>query len=424
MNQLRTIITSVFCLLFITSVWAADSGDRIEWLKQEIMRQNKEIEVLTVQVKELQSDDQIEYPASISPEKIAEVEEWQERIKMKGYFLMRHEYQDDTSLAGKTPRNRQLFKVVLTMDAKVNEHVDMIFQLLAAGAAPNSSLLVYDDYFDSKDIYLDLAYIDWYLGDMFGWEKSDLRLWGGKMPIPFYRPQNSQLVLDTDVHPEGGALRYAHQFECVYLFANLGAFWVNEDEINADSGLWGAQVGVRNKLFSDSVTVTSGIAYFDFSNTSGEKTFFSDTNSYGNSYRTIGGKKYYIEDYDLIDIFNEYAFDVKGFPITVAVHGVINAAAEDDNKGWAASAGVGKLKKPGDWKAYYEYRYLEKDAVIGVFTDSNFNNTGTNGKGHIMAVYYQLAKNTTVSSWLFINHKTLGHPDRVIRAYFDFAVAF
>jgi hypothetical protein len=46
---------------------------------------------------------------------------------------------------------------------------------------------------------------------------------------------------------------------------------------------------------------------------------------------------------------------------------------------------------------------VEKDAVIGTFTDSDFRGGGTDAKGHEIGGSYQLAKNSAINLTYFIN---------------------
>jgi hypothetical protein len=57
-----------------------------------------------------------------------------------------------------------------------------------------------------------------------------------------------------------------------------------------------------------------------------------------------------------------------------------------------------------DWKAWLNYKYLESDAVIDSFTDSDFHLGGTNAKGWILGAEFGLTKNVWLTSrWLSAN---------------------
>jgi Putative porin len=64
---------------------------------------------------------------------------------------------------------------------------------------------------------------------------------------------------------------------------------------------------------------------------------------------------------------------------------------------------VGKqaMAQRGDWMANLGYRYVESDAVIDGFTDSDFGNGGTNLKGFTIGASYSLSKSVRVGArWM------------------------
>lgn len=73
------------------------------------------------------------------------------------------------------------------------------------------------------------------------------------------------------------------------------------------------------------------------------------------------------------------------------------------NEGWLVGAKAGKLNNPGSWELRYNYRNIEKDAVLGVFTDSDFIGGGTDGKGSEFGFDIQVAKNFTAGASYFLN---------------------
>jgi hypothetical protein len=49
-----------------------------------------------------------------------------------------------------------------------------------------------------------------------------------------------------------------------------------------------------------------------------------------------------------------------------------------------------ELSKAGQWNVLAGYRYLESDAVLDAFTDSDFHLGGTNSKGYFIGGQYAL----------------------------------
>ncbi len=63
--------------------------------------------------------------------------------------------------------------------------------------------------------------------------------------------------------------------------------------------------------------------------------------------------------------------------------------------------GWGKLNTLGNWNLFTGYRYVERDAVLDAYTDSDFHNGGTNVKGWMLGGNYALVKNVWLTGrWL------------------------
>lgn len=76
------------------------------------------------------------------------------------------------------------------------------------------------------------------------------------------------------------------------------------------------------------------------------------------------------------------------------------------NQGWLARMTVGyrELKQFGDWNAFVGYKWLESDAVIDAFADSDFGLGGTNLKGYFVGASVALGQNVWLSArWLSAN---------------------
>src|SRR5262249_31183011 len=64
------------------------------------------------------------------------------------------------------------------------------------------------------------------------------------------------------------------------------------------------------------------------------------------------------------------------------------------NKGYDVELAFGSrdLNEAGRWRTSFAYRYLERDAVLDAFTDSDFHLGGTDAKGYIVSVDVALAR--------------------------------
>jgi hypothetical protein len=89
-----------------------------------------------------------------------------------------------------------------------------------------------------------------------------------------------------------------------------------------------------------------------------------------------------------------------------------------------AKLGHDRVAKRGDWMFSAEYRYLQSDAVLDAFSDSDFHLGGTNSKGYILSARYGIADGLyTQARWLSANEID-GDPLAIDVLQFDIGVEF
>ena len=73
---------------------------------------------------------------------------------------------------------------------------------------------------------------------------------------------------------------------------------------------------------------------------------------------------------------------------------------EGGDTAWYMGVNFGKpttlFSERGDWAFGVGYRYVESDAVVDGFTDSNFGGGGTNMKGYTLSAALALSKQTAL----------------------------
>ncbi len=370
-------------------------------LKKQVDQIQQKIDQL--ETKQNQQGTQIEQDVSKAIEKkqmnaLPENMKWIENLKINGDFRYRFESINEE---GKDDRYRNRIRARLGFTEKVNDDFDVVFRLATSEpfasdkGDPISTNQTLDDAFSKKTIWLDQAYFKWSPA------KTGLNVFGGKMPTPFYRVGNNQLIYDDDLTPEGMALKYTLPLgENDELFVNGGGFWVNEVSDGADTSLWGIQGGLKHK-FADKSTLTGGVSNYVYGNIQYSGPLVG-TGFQGNS----NADDKYISKYNLLEAFGEYSFTLGKTPATVFGSYVNNtSAATSQDTGWLVGGRFGKCKNPGSWEILYDYRDIEADAVLGVFTYSDFIGGGTNGRGHEIGCIYQVAKNVQGVATYLLNEK-------------------
>jgi len=110
---------------------------------------------------------------------------------------------------------------------------------------------------------------------------------------------------------------------------------------------------------------------------------------------------------------------------TVAA-GCLDQIYTGGNQGFLGRMTVGhpKLKELWDWNAFVGYKYLESDAVIDAFTDSDFGLGGTNLKGYFVGGNVAVGPNVWLSArWMSAN-QVAGAPYAVDIVQFDLNAKF
>ena len=97
-------------------------------------------------------------------------------------------------------------------------------------------------------------------------------------------------------------------------------------------------------------------------------------------------------------------------PVSIYAQKLSNGDAPSHDSGHLFGATVGKAKNPRTWEIGYSYAKLEKNATLGMFTDSDRWGGGTDGKGHKVYGKYQLMRNLQVGFTYFQDDKKISDP--------------
>ncbi len=271
--------------------------------------------------------------------------------------------------------------------------------------------------------------------------KPWLNLVGGRFANPWL---STDLVWDPDLAFDGVAASFTPKVtESWSSFLTLGAFPLEQTEVRPLNNLggandqnkakskwmYGSQVGIKWTSPNLS-TVKLGLALYDFSHVEGIKNTVDD-NAYDGTapaFRTKGNSYYDLSynpakdstaNYGLASKFRTLNLtgqvDIATFsPVHVILTGdyvrnigfdaqeiairTVAAAPNKEVNGYQVKLAVGmpNTYKQNDWQAFAGYKYLEADAVLDSYTDSDFHLGGTNAKGWLVGASYGIDKN----AWL------------------------
>lgn len=326
--------------------------------------------------------------------------EWASRIQWRGDLRFRHE-----QIAGErdvggvaedaADRDRQRVRARFGFDAAVTETVKASMALSTGGDDPRATNQTFGGASSRKSIGLDLAYADWRLT-----QGANLVL--GKQPYPVWRPAWSYF-LDSDVNPEGGAVRLSRG----PVFANLYGYWLTEQfnadpaGENSDASIVGVQGGVRFAALGGETQLAAN--YYVCGACEGNSPLYAN-NPNGNTVRTVGTVNYLAYGYDILDLSAQVGTQAFGRPLAFTAGYAQNLADDVQyDTAWSLGAFVGRAVEPGTWELGVLYQSLDKDALFGQLVDSDFGDGRTDTKGWVLKGGYAPVKNLTLATQWFIN---------------------
>jgi hypothetical protein len=338
---------------------------------------------------------------------------WADSITFKGDLRYRYEsINDDSKLdADKDTytRQRDRIRARLGAEAKVNDNLKAGLEFSTGQSDPVSGNQSLGDGFGKKEFRLNLAYIDYnFLGD----NPNEVHAIAGKMKNPFITFQDD-LVWDGDLTPEGLAVKSQWGSGFATVYANGGYLWVQERSDKDDLMLYAGQAAAKFQIMPE-IAFTVGASYYAYQEMEGNDVidWEAKNNAYGNS--TVNGSvsgsttnKAWSMDYTPVVYFAQLELWVAGKPVTVFAQELSNGEADQFDQGHLYGVTLGKAKNPKTWEVGYSYAEVEKDATVGMFTDSDRWGGGTDGKGHKLFGKYQIMKNLQAGVTYFQDDKKI-----------------
>lgn len=408
MDTRKTRLMVVWVAAFIAAVptvWADSQDERIARLEAQLAMMQQELAELKSQRAEsaataASADEQaihaaVDRAVAQRMDQQPNLPDWLGNVTLSGDFRYRHEWTqtDHTTDEGRSirDRNRHRIQARIGLYGIVNDEIGYGFRVASGNnASPTSNNQDMGDGFSSKNLWLDLAYADYHPAAVPG-----LNVYGGKINNPYYRVGNSDLLLDTDVTPEGIAATYKTSLsETLQLFGTVGGYYVQERRLEANTSLWGTQIGTTWQFGPDNQTrLTAGAGYYNYGNLKGRRSLGITANEFYGNRSTADNL--FASDFDLVQGFAELSVPVGQLPLRFFGDYICNTAANSgQNMAYLVGASLGRTTVPGTWAVSYNYRDVQADALLGVLSEATFGGGGTDLRGHKLGASYQLAKNT------------------------------
>jgi hypothetical protein len=277
---------------------------------------------------------------------------WVDRISLYGDLRLRYEDIDEEGDPD-AARERERGRARIGLKADVSPNVKLIMGLATGGDNPVSRNVTGDGGFTTKEIGIELMYVDWKATDQ-------LSVYAGKMKNPLFKAGGVPLIWDGDLNPEGAAVAFASGM----FFVNAGLFSVEERSGEDDSSLGAIQGGIKTS-FGDIGKLTAGLGYFEYTNTIGNEPFYNGS-AKGN---TVDDDGNYVYDYRNTEVFAQFDTKFGDWPFQVYAHYTVNNEVDVEDTAYAFGAKLGSAKKQGTQQFSYTYQDIEADAVIGTFNE-------------------------------------------------------
>ncbi len=285
------------------------------------------------------------------------------------------------------------------------------------------------NYGRTSPILLEEAYLR--LGTAPDQENQQVLFWAGRTPNIY---QTSELAWDNDVRFSGFSLQYNWNNPKLPgqlrtprgLFANAGAYTIQEEQFtNNDKWLLAAQLGYEFNVVPE-LRMSLAAAYFDYRNITGERNPLDlRVNDYtaprfvqkGNTLFDIrndadpGTELYALAaDYNLLDLSVLASWTLQpDLVLETGAYYITNLGYDESDvfertgvlvpkkaNAYRLDFRVGNpdIAKQWAWRAFVAYNYIERDAVLDAFTDSNFHRGGTDAEGYTIGAELGLWNNT------------------------------
>jgi len=318
---------------------------------------------------------------------------WAAKTQFKGDVRFRQENVHNDGVPNNKDQDRQRIRARLGAFSEINPQVDTGIRI-ATGSSDDARSTNQDlnNYFDKKQIWLDLGYVDYHPDAI-----KNLHVIGGKMLQPWV--SMGDIIWDSDINPEGLALTYKSPLGKTELVGSAGHYTLKDNvdgegvQFKHDLRLYAGQLGARFAI-TDNLKMTVGGSLYNYDNDEDSAcTASTSPCALAVNGNTPG------EQFRLWEGFSQ--IDIGGLPMPLSLYGqyVHNAEASNDkDTGWLAGV---KTKIYG-FGLDYNYRDVQQNAVVGAFTDSDFANGFTGSRGSKLKVSYELDKNFTLGATYFM----------------------
>lgn len=320
-------------------------------------------------------------------------------LTFKGTFRFRHE--SSFGLDDRRNRHRQRLRFRLQADFEIDDEFAVQARITTGEPTdPNSPYVTLGSgLFDKLALNFDrvnLAYTP-------SWAPG-ASLTVGKFGHPFAtNPVYSELVWDADVQPEGVVLAVAIEGDGVLerLDLHVGLYDVLERGNADDAHLATAQIAAQLDL-GDDVDLALSTAYYHWSDPTPEGNVTVLADDAGNAVVDIDGDTVpedFVSEFGVVDVIAAVTLTAADRPLTFSGQLIWNTRARTgEDLGWATGVSFGRTRRRGDWRVYYQFQIVERDAVFSPVSQDDFL-FQTNHRSHVLGFQYMVTDSVQMHLW-------------------------
>lgn len=326
-------------------------------------------------------------------------------VRLGLYGDMRLRAETSFRLPDEPARSRMRLRLRLGADYQATDELVVGARLVTGSRTDSrSSHITLGDGFEELEFTLDRAYATWRPNS---WQPFWLT--AGKFAPPFAtNPVYGELAWDADVQPEGVLFGWRSEqtgfVESVELLA--GEYVLLEQALAEESYATVVQLAGRARL---SATVRGGLAlgytFYADPTPDGAGDLLDKNN--GNATEDTSGDgtpDAFVSDFGILDLIGDLTLDFQGAPLTFSAELLENPRAKvSEDSGWALGFAWGRAARAGDWRLFYQFQRVERDAVFSVFAQDDFL-FATNHVSHMLGLNHQLGDGVGLNLWALISH--------------------
>jgi len=175
----------------------------------------------------------------------------------------------------------------------------------------------------------------------------------------------TEMLWDNDISTPGAAVTFAQPAGRSTLLLTAAGFYSPQREgdrssIGAGQFLW--------RSGGDPIQLDAAASYWHFEIEDLKPHYVRQ-----NSFVVRAGRRQLASDFRIVDALVRLRFFAAGVPIQVSLDATRNFGAETSEKdAFEGNLTAGQIGVPGQWRAFYTFQYVERDAVVGAYNTDDW----------------------------------------------------